>query len=132
MKNIHSYSKRVYIIVILTLILTAIEYMLITAEPFSQEGNSSVFLMTKTLGIVLIFGSHVFIGWVVLFSKIGIFNSANWQNFERKPNISYRKYKKHRPEVPHEIRNKDEYINARNPREAKMIQKLLEKTIKHR
>ena len=103
--------------------------MLITAEPFSQTENSSVFLMTKLLGVVLIFGTHVFIGWVVLFSKIGIFNSANWKNYEIKPNISYRKYKKHRPEIPHEIRNEDEYINARNPREAKMIQKLLEKTI---
>ncbi len=130
MKNIHSYSKRVYIIVILTLILTAIEYMLISAEPFSQNENSSVFIMTKILGIVLIFGSHVFIGWVVLFSKIGVFNSSNWQNYERKPNVNYRKYKKHRLEIPHEIRNKDEYINARNPREAKMIQKLLEKTMK--
>jgi hypothetical protein len=129
MKNIHSYSKRVYIIVILTLILTAVEYLLVTAEPFSWEEKSSVFIMTKVLGIVLIFGSHVLIGWLVFFSKIGIFNSANWKNFERKPDISYRKYKKHRPEIPHEIRNKEEYINARNPREAKMIQKLLEKTI---
>ncbi|MCH2022849.1 MAG: hypothetical protein MK207_10265 [Saprospiraceae bacterium] len=129
MRNIHSYSKRVYIIVILTLILSAVEYLLITAEPFSWEEKSSTFLMTKTLGIVLIFGSHVFIGWVVLFSKIGIFNSAHWIKYETKPNISYRKYKKHRPEIPHEIRNKEEYINARNPREAKMIRKLLEKTI---
>ena len=88
--------------------------------------------MTKILGIILIFSSHVFIGWVVLFSKIGVFNSANWQNYERKPNISYRKYKKHRPEIPHEIRNKKEYINARNPREAKMIRKLLEKTMENR
>ncbi len=129
MKNINSYSKRISIIVLLTLVLTMVEYLLITAEPISTVDNSSIFLMTKILGVVLIFSSHIIIGWVVLFSKIGIFNSTNWKEYETKPNVEYRKYRKHRPEIPQEIRCQAEYMNARNPRERKMIQKLLEKTI---
>jgi len=133
MENIKSYKKRVFIIILLTLVFTAVEYLLLTATTAAPGENAFLFTLTKILGIILIFSTHIFIGWVVLFSPIGILNKDDWEQIKQSKRTLKReyggRYNKVKSIIPREIREQDEYLNARNPKERRMIQKLLEKTM---
>jgi hypothetical protein len=133
MKNEKSYAKRVFIIILLTLVFTAVEYLLLTATTVALGENAFIFILTKGLGITLIFSTHILIGWVVLFSPIGILNKDDWEQLKESKRTLKReyggRYNKIKSIIPREIRQEDEYLNARSPKERRMIQKLLEKTM---
>ena len=133
MENIKSYKKRILIIVLLTLVFTAVEYVLLTATTAATGENAYIFILTKALGITLVFSTHIFIGWLVLFSPMGILNRDDWEQIKQskttlRPEYGGR-FNKIKSIIPREIREEEEYLNARNPKERRIIQKLLEKTM---
>ena len=130
MNHIKPYTKRIFIIALLMLVFTAVEYLLLTAEPASQAESGFLFTATKIFGVTLLISTHIFVGWVVLFSSMGIFNTATWQQYEQQSQERYNRYNRRKKQVPHNIKNQDEYANARNAREQRIIRKMLEKTMK--